>query len=228
MRLSKIVKWVLLVLVVSLIPQLTDYYQEWHRIMLYNRLSPSVVIVKTDIGLGSGVVIFDGTFIVTAKHVVDEATQLNIVCEDNWIPAQVLYTDEHRDIAVLKLLGFKLKPIKKILSENFLHIGQRVYAVGNPARLEDSFYEGVIAGLNRIVVKKNNELIRGDKTFIFPEYYYGIIQLDVGPSPGFSGGGVFDSHGRLLGILTMGYLVGDVALVQPVDILLSINLKELK
>ena len=63
----------------------------------------------------------------------------------------------------------------------------RVYAVGAPRRLEQTISDGLLSGLRRAE--------DGSLT---------MVQTSAPISPGSSGGGLFDAHGRLIGITTSG------------------------
>jgi len=71
--------------------------------------------------------------------------------------------------------------------ESSLRVGMRVYAVGAPRRLEQTISDGLLSALRR-----------GDAGELQ------LVQTSAPISPGSSGGGLFDAHGRLIGITTSG------------------------
>ena len=64
-----------------------------------------------------------------------------------------------------------------------LEIGETVYAIGNPQRLELTVSDGLLSG------KRSAGELR-------------LVQTTAPISPGSSGGGLFDSRGNLVGITT--------------------------
>ncbi|MEI8197149.1 MAG: trypsin-like peptidase domain-containing protein, partial [Phycisphaerae bacterium] len=85
--------------------------------------------------LGSGFVIHPAGYIVTNEHVVDRATEVQVVLADGQkLPAQVLATDNEHDLAVLKVTPRIDKPLQAITlgASEDLMIGEPVYAIGNP------------------------------------------------------------------------------------------------
>jgi tetratricopeptide (TPR) repeat protein len=88
----------------------------------------------------------------------------------------------------LKPHGPVLVPLE-IVPSSTLTTGERAYAVGAPEGLELTFSEGVISAL------RDMEGVR-------------IIQTSAAISPGSSGGGLFDTRGRLVGITTLQFREG--------------------
>ncbi len=62
-------------------------------------------------------------------------------------------------------------------------VGERVFTVGSPSGLDNTLGEGIISGLRS---RKSQRL----------------VQTTAQISPGSSGGGLFDTAGRLVGITT--------------------------
>ena len=82
-------------------------------------------------GQGSGVIVRDGV-VLTNAHVVDGATQVSVVFDDEThADASVLGSDSTHDIAVLSVDTGDRPPIE-IGSSSSLRLGQRVVALGYP------------------------------------------------------------------------------------------------
>ncbi|MBI4140526.1 trypsin-like peptidase domain-containing protein [Candidatus Woesearchaeota archaeon] len=146
----------------------------------------AVVTIKTDKGIGSGVIINPKGYIVTNYHVLDGATQAGLKTYDQRTYAiKVIGTEKNSDIAVLKI-----EPTLTLKALSFeitnIHIGDNVIAVGNPAGLEFSVTEGIISATDR---KGNNGVT--------------YLQTDVPINPGNSGGPLVNIHGKIVGINTM-------------------------
>lgn len=152
------------------------------------QVSPAVVTVLEQGGLGSGVVI-DGSqgLILTNAHVVaGSGGRVAIKLQSaRTIPGRVLGLDRVADIAVVKVNVNNL-PTAPLGDSDKLAVGQRAIAIGNPLGLEQTVTTGVVSALNRKVRP-------GDS---------GFIQTDAAINPGNSGGPLLDSSGRVIGINT--------------------------
>lgn len=146
----------------------------------------AVVTIKTDKGIGSGVIVNDKGYIVTNYHVLDGATQAGLKTYDQRTYAiKVIGSEKNSDIAVIKIEPtLSLKALAFEITN--IHVGDKVIAVGNPAGLEFSVTEGIISATDR---KGNNGVT--------------YIQTDVSINPGNSGGPLINIQGKIVGINTM-------------------------
>ncbi|MBI4141336.1 trypsin-like peptidase domain-containing protein, partial [Candidatus Woesearchaeota archaeon] len=146
----------------------------------------AVVTIKTDKGIGSGVIINEKGYIVTNYHVLNEATQAGLRTYDQkTYPVKVIGSEQNSDIAVLKIDStLPLKALKFEITN--IHVGDKVIAVGNPAGLEFSVTEGIISATDR---KGSNGVT--------------YLQTDVPINPGNSGGPLVNINGKIVGINTM-------------------------
>lgn len=120
--------------------------------------------------------------LVTNCHVLGGGKSVSVKHESVVLPATLRYADPERDLCLLQASGLSVDPVPVAESET-LKVGQRVYTVGAPRGLELTLADGLIAGLRR---DKDGKLVR--------------IQVSAPISEGSSGGGLFDSEGRLVGI----------------------------
>lgn len=156
---------------------------------LFERVAPSVWTVETvdtqgkALGLGSAVVIAPGT-LVTNCHVLAKAKSVLVARENVSYGATRDHADPERDLCLLKVRNFNA-PAVTVGDPEELKIGARVYAIGSPRGLEQTISDGLLSG-----VRKNAS---GSFT---------ALQVTVPISPGSSGGGLFDTRGRLIGITT--------------------------
>ena len=148
-------------------------------------------------GAGSGVVVAPGR-VITNCHVVQEAVAIQVRAGDKVWSATVASMDTPRDLCQLDVPGLTA-PAAKIRSYREVQIGEPIYAVGNPL----GFGLAVSAGLVSSIAQHKGELRLFSSAPI---------------SPGSSGGGLFDSHGRLIGITT-GFYPGaqNLNLAVPAD-----------
>lgn len=108
--------------------------------------------------------------------------------------ARVIGTDALHDLAVLQIVAPKdaLVPIR-VGTSGDLKVGQSVFAIGNPSRLNKTLTAGVVSGLNRTIPAPTGTRI------------YGAIQTDATVNAGNSGGPLLDSFGRLVGVNTASF-----------------------
>ena len=147
-------------------------------------------------GAGSGVFISSKGYIVTNNHVIDNASEIQVILNDNSkYDAKVIGTDPSTDIAVIKIEGENFPSIPLGNSDE-LEIGEWVLAVGNPFNLTSTVTAGIVSAKAR-----NINLLNGnaDKN-IFP--IESFIQTDAAVNPGNSGGALVNSRGELVGINT--------------------------
>lgn len=141
--------------------------------------------------LGSGVIVREDGYVLTNKHVVDEADEILVMFANNQTTtAQVIGTDPHTDLAVIKVPARGL-PVIPELEEETPRVGDVALAIGNPFGLGHSVSQGIISAFSRSVITNSP--------------YDDFIQTDAAISPGNSGGALVDHEGRLLGINTMIY-----------------------
>ncbi len=149
-------------------------------------------------GLGSGFVWDTEGHIVTNNHVVASAEEITVTFSDGTtVPAEVVGTDPHSDLAVIKvnLPADQLRPVQ-VADSTQIHVGQLAVAIGNPFGLEGTMTVGFVSALGRsLPVAEGNALA---PTYTIPD----IIQTDAPINPGNSGGVLVDDDGRLIGVPT--------------------------
>jgi len=140
---------------------------------------------------GSGIVIStqsdsESSLILTAAHVVNEASQVQIRTsfDEPLIDAQILWTDTEADIALLRV---DTKQPAFHLDVRTTRPGEHVCVLGNPFGLGISMSCGVISGSNRQAIGFNA--------------VEDFIQTDAAVNPGASGGALVNSDGQLLGMI---------------------------
>jgi S1-C subfamily serine protease len=155
------------------------------------RVRPAVVQVNVTTqqgqGLGSGVIIDQRGYIITNNHVVNGASQIQVMLFDGVIlPAQVTGISSPDDLAVLKVTPPKNGLTVATLGDSSqLRVGQEVLAIGNPLGITQTVTSGIVSALDRTVGT-------------IP----GAIQTDAPINPGNSGGALVDLQGSLIGIPT--------------------------
>jgi S1-C subfamily serine protease len=170
--------------------------------VVYQAIAPSLVLIqthrtssdgKTDAGsLGSGVIIDDRGDILTALHVVTDASEIFVTFADgSRSSAQVTLKQPENDIAVLQPDQPPAQIVPAVLGNpNALRVGDEAYVVGNPFGLYGSMSAGVISGFNR-----SFQPVHSDQEL------KGLIQIDAAVNPGNSGGPLLNRYGQVVGIV---------------------------
>ncbi|MES2459949.1 MAG: trypsin-like peptidase domain-containing protein [Armatimonadota bacterium] len=162
--------------------------EEQTTIRVVRQVSPAVVTVARDGGLGTGVIIDKAGLILTNAHVVGDARQVQIKLKNaQTLSGTVLGTDRDIDIAVVRVNGGGNLPTAQLGDSDELAVGQKAIAIGNPLGLEQTVTTGVVSAVNRK---------------ISPNDVAGFIQTDATINPGNSGGPLLNSAGQVIGINT--------------------------
>lgn len=152
------------------------------------------------VGFGSGVIISKDGYIITNNHVIDKATEIEVILNDNkTFNAKLVGTDPQTDIALLKIEGNDFPYIPFGNSDN-LKVGEWVLAVGNPFNLTSTVTAGIVSAKGRGGIGNSTEDIQS------------YIQTDAAINQGNSGGALVNTNGELVGINTAIYSrTGDFA-----------------
>ena len=144
-------------------------------------------------GSGSGVIIAANGYIVTNNHVIDNASNIKVVLNDNRsYTGTVVGTDPNTDIALIKINEDNL-PFVRYGNSDQVNIGEWVLAVGNPFNLTSTVTAGIVSAKSRTI----NILRTPDQMGI-----ESFIQTDAVVNPGNSGGALVNLKGDLIGINT--------------------------
>jgi putative serine protease PepD len=171
-------------------------------VAVVGRVSPSVVVIETKTGLGSGVVFNSSGDIVTNAHVVDGSTTFTVtLAGGRKLAGTLVGTYPSGDVAVIHVPATGLQPAT-FGDSSKLVVGDIVLAVGNPLGLQSSVTEGIVSALDRSVSES--------ATVTLPD----VIQTSAAINPGNSGGALVDLAGDVVGIPTLSALdpqLGDTA-----------------
>ncbi len=159
---------------------------------IYNQLKDSVVLIQTNLGLGSGFVYDTEGHIITNHHVIENATTIQVTFLDgNITSANVVGMDIYSDLAVIKVDPevTTLEPVVLGASSD-LTVGEPVAAMGNPFGLSDTLTAGIVSSVERTLEAEGNYVI------------IDIIQIDAAVNPGNSGGPLVNLKGQVVGVNT--------------------------
>lgn len=170
---------------------------------LFRTQAPSVVLILTEDGLGSGSLISADGSILTNRHVVGQNKTVGIffkpekdsqkVAKDSLMIGKVIKVDELTDLAIVKVDTIPLgrKPVK-FGSEDDIGIGLDVHAIGHPKGEYWTYTKGVISQY-----RPEFEWKAGDGELT---HKANVIQTQTPINPGNSGGPLFLDSGILIGV----------------------------
>ena len=150
-------------------------------------LSPAVVQITTSQGLGSGFVYDESGLILTAAHVTDGATQVEVRLADGTrLPGKVVGSDDSTDVSVVKVEPTADLPVAVLATGVQLQVGQVAVAIGSPFGLDQTVTAGIVSAIGRSTQTPGG---------VIP-----AIQTDAPINSGNSGGALADRQGRVIGI----------------------------
>jgi S1-C subfamily serine protease len=158
-----------------------------------DRIASSVGFIKTDKGSGSAFVISTNGYLVTAYHVIEGATSIEVRINGtpSFKPAMYVDGDKEADLAVLKIDGDEWAATQIVAAGYELHRGMNLGLLGYP--MGEAFGDEVTytsGGLSSI--RRSPEGVQ-------------MFQIDVSAYRGNSGGPVFLSQtGEVIGVLSFG------------------------
>jgi S1-C subfamily serine protease len=160
-------------------------------IRVVEKVGPAVVSITASGGGGSGSIITPDGFVLTNNHVVEKASQVEVVLtEGDRYKAQIVGVDPPTDLAVVRISNKENLPTVDLGHSDDLSVGQLAIAIGNPLGFQSTVSAGVISALGRSLRAKDGRLIEN------------VIQTDVALNPGNSGGPLVDTRGRVIGVNT--------------------------
>jgi len=128
---------------------------------IYNQTKHSVVLIETNIGLGSGFVYDNEGHIVTNYHVVEGSAAIQVTFLDgNASEATLIGEDLYSDLAVIKVSPdvTTLHPVV-LGNSSSLIVGEPVAAIGNPFGLSSTVTAGIVSALQRDLTAPGGYLI---------------------------------------------------------------------
>jgi S1-C subfamily serine protease len=199
---------------------------------LIDRYRPSVVLVGT-YGLldsprfgfrGTGFAVSDGRHVLTNAHVIPEESATR---QDRRVAVQVLdadrqwrlraatllVSDEVHDLAVLRIEGAALPPLKlstQGLAREGADIALMGFPIGGALGFSHVTHRGIVAAQTSIALPAPDaKLLKERALRQMRQGDFQILQLDITAYPGNSGGPVFDlQSGEVVGVVSMVLLKG--------------------
>lgn len=156
---------------------------------IYDRTHSSIVVIVTadkdnkPVGQGSGFIVAKDR-IVTNHHVLEGAANAVVFYSDgaSILVEGITADSQARDLVILSVQTGSRSPLR-LGDELSVRQGDAVYAIGAPQGLQLSITNGIVSGFRQV-----------DEQF--------MIQSTAPIAPGSSGGPLFDSEGRVIGVTT--------------------------
>lgn len=162
------------------------------------KIRPSVVLISTPGGLGSGVVLDDQGNIVTNAHVAGTFTSFQVQLPNDPQPRQARLVGSYPegDLAVIRADDRPGLVPASFGDSSKAQAGDVVLAVGNPLGLSGSVTEGIVSATGRAVTEPASPTSPGTT---LPD----AIQTSAPINPGNSGGALVNTAGQVIGIPTL-------------------------
>jgi serine protease Do len=138
--------------------------------------------------VGSGFIISADGLVVTNNHVIEHADTIEVILQNGTrYPATVKGRDPKTDLALLDVETEEPLPFVELTKSDDAKVGDWVVAVGNPFGLGGTVTAGIISARGRDI-----------QSGPFDDF----LQIDAPINRGNSGGPLFDTEGRVIGVNT--------------------------
>jgi S1-C subfamily serine protease len=139
--------------------------------------------------------VYAADLILTADHVVERDEDISVTLANGTnVSASIAGRDTGNDLALLRLEKTSTSPAEKASQD--ARVGQVVIALGRPGQ------EGIEASLG--IVSAIGGPVRTGRGGLLERY----LRTDTVPFPGFSGGPLIDTEGKVVGLNTSGLAHG--------------------
>lgn len=169
---------------------------------IYQMVSPSVVLVLTNDGLGSGSLISSDGFVLTNWHVVEGYGTVGVIFKPkqeggavstaNAIVGDIVRIDQVSDLALIKLREMPPNRVPvRLGGTNDIMVGADVHAIGHPTGESWTYTRGFVSQL------------RNDYEWVTEsglKHKSDVVQTQTPINPGNSGGPLLSSAGTLIGV----------------------------
>ncbi len=139
-------------------------------------------------GVGSGFIVDPKGYILTNKHVIEDATRITVRLQSGEIlRGTVVGQDPLTDLAVVKVNASRDLPTVKLGDSASVQVGDWVLAIGSPFGLDQTVTAGIISTLDRQTPLSN------------PNFQH-FLQTDAAINRGNSGGPLVNMRGEVIGV----------------------------
>jgi putative serine protease PepD len=176
-------------------------------VSVIQRVLPSVVEIRTNAGLGSGVVLDAAGDIVTNDHVVTGASSFQVLSDSVAgsgssvsspapMPAVLVGSCPGDDLAVIRVSADAGLHPATFANSAGVTVGDIVLAIGSPLGLGGSVTEGIVSAIGRSVAEPASA---GTQAAVLTD----TVQTSAAINPGNSGGALVSIDGEVIGIPTL-------------------------
>ncbi len=159
------------------------------------KASESTVTVNGRHRMPASGIVYATDLVLTADHVVERDEDISVTHANGTnVTASIAGRDPGNDLALLRLEKASITPAEKASQD--ARVGQVVIALGRPS------LEGIEASLG--IVSAIGGPVRTGRGGLLERY----LRTDAIPFPGFSGGPLIDTEGRVVGLNTSGLAHG--------------------
>ena len=178
----------------------------------FNIISGQTELVEQ--ATGSGVVVTTQGHVVTNYHVIEGASDVQVLSQGRYLKTEIVGYDELTDLAVLRVMEDIELPAVQMGDMSDVRVGDWAIVIGNPLgkQFADTVTVGVVSALNREL--ESSSIVK-------------MLQTDAAINSGNSGGGLFNTRGELIGIPSLKFSsngkddiasIEGIAMAIPVDV----------
>ena len=200
-----------------------------------NRVSPSVVSIVTETkttktyinwfmggtydedetgaAAGTGIIVSDDGYVLTNKHVIENATKIYVVLDDGTVykDVELKATDPLNDVAYLQINNASGLTPATLGDSKTISLGEQVIAIGNAlGQYQNSVTAGIVSGTGR-------SLTATDESSQNAESLTDMIQTDAAINSGNSGGPLVNAAGEVIGINTAVSSANSIGFAIPIS-----------
>jgi len=175
------------------------------------RCNDSVVLIEVNdafgkvAAVGSGFIVSADGKIATNHHVIANAHGVTVKLSngDSFQMKRIVADDPKHDVAIIEVAGVNL-PTLSLAPSGSAVVGEHVVAIGSPLGLQNSVSDGIVSGIHEVDGAN-------------------WIQTTAPVSPGNSGGPLLTMEGKVVGLITFGFVKGqNLNFAAPADVVATL------
>ncbi|WP_144391862.1 S1 family peptidase [Pleionea sediminis] len=189
---------------------------------------PCMVVVKSGDKISNGVIVSADGYVVTTSHSIERQKKVSVRVDEDWYKARVIYQSVRQDLALIQISVPKKWPFAEM--SHTKKIGQSV--VVKSWRFDFQTYHTAFSNYRQDAQIQLSDLNIYPSTQTDEEgaerVFADVAILNIQAQRGDSGSGVYDSEGRLVGILSTTNKKGSkqLTVVQSLDQIQQVLLME--
>lgn len=186
-------------------------FQEGSIADVANQVAPGVVSIVTEVrstnffgqsstgsAAGTGMIVTSDGYVLTNKHVIEDANSVQIILDDGttYDDVKLVGTDPLNDVAFLKINNVSNLPTVTLGDSKTVTAGQQVIAIGNAlGQFQNTITSGIVSATGRSITAASSD-------YSSAETLTDMIQTDAAINSGNSGGPLVNAAGEVIGINT--------------------------